>query len=74
MSRRTISLKSRVRFEGRVKTFDRRPTRGADLEKMPNPLWYTISQVLRSNFRKPILIGKTTKPWLNLTSTAVRDR
>ena len=61
MSRRTISLKSRVRYEGRVQTFDRRPTQGADLEKIPNPLWYTISQVLRSNFRKPILAKASKK-------------
>jgi len=55
MSRHTISLKSRVRYEGRVRTFDRRATRGADLEKIPDPLWYTVSQVLRSKFCKPIL-------------------
>lgn len=55
MSRYTISLKSRVRYEGRVRTFDRRATRGADLEKLPDPLWYTVRQVLRSKFRKPIL-------------------
>jgi hypothetical protein len=55
MYRTPISLKSRVRYEGRVRTFDRRPTRGADLEKIPDPLWYTVSQVLRSKFRKPIL-------------------
>jgi hypothetical protein len=49
MSRQTISLKSRVRYEGRVRTFDRR----GDLEKLPNPLWRTVSQVLHANFRKP---------------------
>jgi hypothetical protein len=58
MSRQTIPLKSRVRYEGRVKTFDRR----ADLEKLPNPLWYTVGQVLRSKFRKPILGDKAIKP------------
>jgi hypothetical protein len=62
MSRQSISLKSRVRYEGRVQTFDRRATKGADLEKIPNPLWYTVGQVLRSKFRKPILADKTTKP------------
>jgi hypothetical protein len=62
MSRHTVSLKSRVRYEGRVRTFDRRATQGADLEKLPNPLWYTVGQVLRSNFRKPILADKTIKP------------
>ena len=58
MSRLTVSLKTRVRFEGRVRTIDRRPTKGADLEKLPNPIWYTIGQVLRSKFRKPILARK----------------
>jgi hypothetical protein len=54
MSRHTISLKTRVRYEGRVRTFDRRATQGADLEKLPDPLWYTVSQVLRSKFRQPL--------------------
>ena len=62
MSRQTVSLKSRVRYEGRVRTFDRRATKGADLEKLPNPLWHTVSQVLRSKFRKPILAPDPTKP------------
>ena len=62
MSRHTISLKSRVRYEGRVRTFDRRATRGADIEKIPNPLWHTVSQILRSKFRKPILDDDTPKP------------
>ena len=61
MSRQSISLKSRVRYEGRVKTFDRRATKGADLEKIPNPIWYTVGQVLRSKFRKPILGDKAAK-------------
>jgi hypothetical protein len=62
MSLRTISLKSRVRYEGRVRTFDRRATRGADLEKIPNPLWYTVGQVLRSKFRKPVPAKDAPKP------------
>jgi len=53
-----IPLKFRVRFEGRVTTFDRR----ANLEKLPNPLWYTVGQVLRSKFRKPLLSDKAIKP------------
>ncbi len=48
MSRRTISLKSRVRYEGRSHTLDRR----AELESLPDPIWYTVGQVLRQNFRK----------------------
>ncbi len=55
MSRHSIPLKSRVRYEGRVRTFDRRATQDADLEKLPAPLWYTVHQVLRSKFRKPVL-------------------
>ena len=58
MSRQSISLKSRIRYDGRVQTFDRRPTQGADLEKLPNPIWHTVGQVLRSKFRKPILGDK----------------
>lgn len=48
MNRRIIPLKSRVRYEGRVQTFDRRATIGADLEKLPNPIWRTVGMVLRS--------------------------
>ncbi len=48
MNRRTIPLKFRVRYEGRAKTFDRRATIGADLDKLPNPIWRTVGQVLRS--------------------------
>jgi hypothetical protein len=62
MSRQTISLKSRVRYEGRAQVFDRRPTKGADLEKLPDPLWYTVSQTLHSKFRKPILGTAGKKP------------
>jgi hypothetical protein len=55
--RRAISLKNRVRYDGRVQTFDRRPTQGADLERLPNPIWRTIGQVLRSKFGRPIIGG-----------------
>jgi len=48
MSRRTISLKCRVRYEGRALTIDRR----ADREPLPNPIWYTVGQVLQKNFRR----------------------
>jgi hypothetical protein len=61
MSRRTISLKSRVRYEGKVQIFDRRATQGADLEKLPDPLWHVIGQVLRTKFRKPLLGSAKTK-------------
>jgi hypothetical protein len=52
MNRSTIPLKTRVRYEGRVKTFDRRATIGADLEKLPDPIWRTVGLALRSKFRK----------------------
>ena len=48
MSHRTISLKSRVRYEGLAQIFDRR----SDLEKLPDPIWHTVGQVLRKNFRR----------------------
>ena len=48
MNRRAISLKTRVRYEGRAQTFDRRAKVGADLEKLPNPIWRTVGLVLRS--------------------------
>jgi hypothetical protein len=48
MNRRAIPLKFRVRYEGRARTFDRRATIGADLEKLPNPIWRTVGMVLRS--------------------------
>ncbi len=50
MSRRTISLKCRVRYEGRVSTIDRR----SEIEKLPNPIWYTVGQVLRQNFQRVV--------------------
>jgi hypothetical protein len=52
MSRRSIPLAARVRYEGRVQTFDRRAKRGADLEKLPNPVWRMVSLTLRTHFRK----------------------
>jgi hypothetical protein len=51
MSRRIIPLKTRVRYEGRAKVFDRRATVGADLEKLPDPIWYMVGFALRGNFR-----------------------
>ena len=48
MSHHAIPLKSRVRYEGRAQIFDRRATKGADLEKLPNPIWRTVGLVLRS--------------------------
>jgi len=47
-----ISLKSRVRYEGRAQNFDRRSKVGADLEKIPNPVWRTVGLVLRTQLRQ----------------------
>jgi hypothetical protein len=52
MSRQSISLKTRVRYEGRAQIIDRRATKGADLEKLPNPIWYMITKVLRGKLGK----------------------
>ena len=62
MSRRTIPLKTRVRYEGRAKTFDRRATIGADLEKLPNPIWRTIGLVLRSKLNDATRARAVAKP------------
>jgi len=62
MSRRTISLKSRVRYDGRARNIDRRSGRDAELEKLPHPLWYTVGQILRSKISKPIFADKKAKP------------
>jgi len=59
MSRQSISLKTRVRYEGLARTIDRRPI--SALEKLPDPIWYTIGQVLRSKFRKPVLKGRAAR-------------
>jgi hypothetical protein len=45
---RTISLKSRIRYEGRAQTIDRRATKGADLERLPNPIWRSVGLILRA--------------------------
>ena len=61
MSRRPIPLKSRIRYDGRVKTFDRRAKIGADLEKLPNPIWRTVTLALRGKFH-PMAKGDPAKP------------
>jgi hypothetical protein len=61
MRRQTISLKSRVRYEGLAHTIDRRPNKGADLEELPNPIWRTVGLVLRSKFKKAAQNGPTRK-------------
>jgi hypothetical protein len=64
MTRPHISLKARVRYDGRVRIFDRRATRDTDLEKIPNPLWRTVSQVLRTKFNTDSSVSNDipTKP------------
>jgi hypothetical protein len=64
MNRRAISLKTRVRYEGRAQTFDRRATIGADLDKLPNPIWRTVGLVLRSKMieaNRAQAVGKAIK-------------
>jgi hypothetical protein len=58
MSRQTISLKSRVRYEGLGMIIDRR----SDLEVLPNPIWYTVGHVLRRNYRNVLRSRSKTKP------------
>ncbi len=40
---------------------DRRPTKGADLETLPNPIWRTVGLVLRSKFKKTVPTTATKK-------------
>jgi hypothetical protein len=60
MSRRVISLKSRVHYERRGQIIDRR----GPAELLPDPIWPTVGQVLRQNFRKIVRVkrGAKTKP------------
>jgi hypothetical protein len=51
MSRHIISLKSRIRYEGRAQIFDRRAKEDAALEKIPDPIWRTVGVVLRARMR-----------------------
>ena len=60
MSHRIIPLKSRVRYDGRVRTFDRRATKGADLEKLPDPIWRMVTLTLQSKFKKQAAQGSAT--------------
>jgi len=73
MSRQAISLKTRVRYEGRARTFDRRATRGADLEKLPDPVWRTVGMALRSKFRNSGR-GETAAALSPATSAGAQDR
>ncbi len=52
MSRRNISLKSRIRYDGRVRDIDRRSTIGTDLDQPPDPIHHTVGLMLRSRFLK----------------------
>jgi hypothetical protein len=61
MSRRFVSLKTRVRYDGLVQTIDNRSKQAVDFEKMPNPIWHIIGQVLRGKFRKPGLGRRARK-------------
>lgn len=63
MSRRTISLKSRIRYERRAQIFDRRAMQDTALEKIPDPIWRTVGIVLRTRMRDAAKGG--TPPPLN---------
>jgi hypothetical protein len=61
MSRQHISLKSRVRYEGRVHVVDRRAPGDAN-EKIPNPIWRLVNRALQAvKIGKPVP-RKTAKP------------
>jgi hypothetical protein len=54
MSHSSLPLKTRVRYEGRFQTFDRRAKLGADLEKLPDRIWSTIGiAMLKKNLPRP---------------------
>jgi hypothetical protein len=54
MSRPALSLKTRVRYEGLAQMFDRRPNHGVDLDRLPDPMWYTVGHILRKKFNRVI--------------------
>jgi hypothetical protein len=62
MSRHTISLKSRIRYEGRAQIFDRRAKEDAALEKIPDPIWRTVGIVLRTRLREAAKGGASQPP------------
>jgi len=51
MSRRTIPLTSRVRYESRAQIIDRRAKEDTALEKIPDPIWRIVGVVLRTRMR-----------------------
>ena len=61
MSHQSLSLKSRVRYEGLARTVDRRATKGADLEKIPDPIWRIVTLTLRSKLRETKMGGPGVK-------------
>ena len=52
MNKQNLSLKTRVRYEGRAQIFDRRAKIDADMEKIPDPIWHTVGLVLRTQLRR----------------------
>jgi hypothetical protein len=61
MSRHAISLKSRVRYEGRAQDFDRRASIG-NVDKLPDPMCRMIGMMLRSKFAGVTRSAGTSKP------------
>ena len=74
MSHRIIPLKSRVRYDGRVRTFDRRATKGADLEKLPDPVWRMVTLTLQSKFKKDADNAPASQGKASATSLAAQDK
>jgi hypothetical protein len=42
--------------------FDRRPNHGADLDRLPDPLRYTVGHILRKEFRKAVQERRGSRP------------
>jgi hypothetical protein len=65
MSRTRPSLRFRIRYEGRVQIFDRRPLRETEAERGKSPIHYIVARTL-SRFR----LGRPPPP----TSPEARDK
>ncbi len=69
MARQHISLKTRVRYDGKAQIIDRRAPSDTLLENVPSPVYRMVTQMLRSKFRKPAPAKKTRA--LNSAATAL---
>jgi hypothetical protein len=65
------SLRFRIRYEGRVQTFDRRPRKEIQAEEVKTPFHYTVGHTLskfRLRIEEPVLAPPA------LTSPAARGK